>query len=237
MYEVDIAIERNAQTIKHLQPIAEEMNKLKSAEEKAGQPIGRLQYKLKPRALNSVHIGAIARIYGDSGDEVIQHLIRNPLMVVPLIYQRMVEKDKEWRKAREELMKGWKEEIKKHHRMSLDGQLYFYKTKLMKSLADESLIEVWRFLSLIVGNDARSLTLLHLILLGSTIHRSVREQSNRCQWTFNSFSFTNYPIRRCQYINHISHLPYTPVGTLRISTIFYHLPSPRIHIIAFGITF
>ncbi|KAL7510268.1 hypothetical protein ACHAXN_007213 [Cyclotella atomus] len=141
MYEVDIAIERNSQTLKHLQPIAEEMIKLKSAEEKAGQPIGRLQYKLKPRTLNSIHIGAIARIYGDSGDEVIQHLIRNPLMVVPLIYHRMVEKDKEWRNAREVLVKEWKEELKAHFAGSLDIKDYSYKVDFEKSVSDKSLIE------------------------------------------------------------------------------------------------
>jgi paired amphipathic helix protein Sin3a len=142
MYEVDMAIERNAQTLKHLQPMAEEMTKLKDAEEKAGQPIGRIQYKLKPRSLNSIHIGAIGRVYGDSGDEVIQHLLINPLMVVPIVYQRMKEKDVEWRKTKEELMKEWKEEMKTNHGRSLDVKSHFYKNELEKCLADESLIEV-----------------------------------------------------------------------------------------------
>jgi len=142
MYEVDIAIERNAQTLKVLQPIAEEMTKLKDMEEKAGQPIGRLQYKLKPRSLNSVHIGAIARIYGDQGDEVIQHLLRNPFMVLPILYERMMAKGEEWKKAKEELMKEWKAEIKQHHDGSLDVQSYFYKVALEKSLTDDILMEV-----------------------------------------------------------------------------------------------
>ena len=145
MYEVDIAIERNARTMKVLQPIAEEMTKLKEAEEKAGQPIGRLQYYLKPKALNSIHIGAIARIYGDSGDEVVQHLAENPFAVVPIVFKRMQEKDKEWRSEKTKLMKEWKKEIFLHFRGSLDVKSDMYKLELENNIADDSLREVRRF--------------------------------------------------------------------------------------------
>lgn len=142
MFEVDIAIERNAQTLKVLTPIAEEMKKLKDAEEKSGQPIGRLQYHLKPNSLNSIHIGAIARIYGDSGDEIIQHLLSNPLMVLPIVYERMLEKDREWRKAKVTLMQGWKKEIMQHCHNCLDVKSYFYMAELGKNVSDENFIEV-----------------------------------------------------------------------------------------------
>lgn len=142
MYEVDIAIERNARTMKLLQPIAEEMTKLKEAEEKAGQPIGRLQYNLKPKALNSIHIGAIARIYGDSGDEVIQHLVETPFAVVPIVFKRMQEKDKEWRSEKKKLVDEWKKEMALHFRGSLDVKFDLYKLELENNVADDSLMQV-----------------------------------------------------------------------------------------------
>jgi paired amphipathic helix protein Sin3a len=107
-FEVDMAIERNAHAMRQIEPIAEEVKNLRDRDEKDGMPIGRLQYKLKSRSLNSIHINAIGRIYGDSGDEVIEHLARNPLAVLPIVYQRLRQKDQEWRKQRSELLAKWK---------------------------------------------------------------------------------------------------------------------------------
>lgn len=108
MYEVDMAIECNASAMRVLEPVAEEATRLREQEEKDGQPIGRLQYKLRNKALNSIQIGAIARIYGESGEEVLQHLLRNPLVVVPIVFKRLKEKNEEWRKAKKEMNKEWK---------------------------------------------------------------------------------------------------------------------------------
>lgn len=72
MHEVDMAIERNASAMRILEPVAEEATRLREQEEKDGQPIGRLQYQMRHRSLNSIHIGAIARVYGESGEEVLQ---------------------------------------------------------------------------------------------------------------------------------------------------------------------
>lgn len=106
-FEVDMAIERNAQTMRVLEPYAEEAHQLREQEERDGQPIGRLQYSLKEKTLNTVHINSIGRLYGEGGDEVLQHLVRNPIVVLPLVYQRLKQKDAEWRKAKEELTKKW----------------------------------------------------------------------------------------------------------------------------------
>jgi len=99
-FELDMAIARNAEAMRLMEPIAEETQKLREMEEKDGQPIGRLQYKLKQFALKSCHVNAIARVYGDRGDEVLQHLIRNPLVVTSIVYGRLKQKDLEWRKMK-----------------------------------------------------------------------------------------------------------------------------------------
>ena len=124
-FEVDMAIERNALAMRKTEPIAEEVQMLREGEEKDGQPIGRLQYKLNARTLNSIQINSIGRIYGDNGDEVIQYLVRNPLAVLPIIYQRLRQKDLEWRKQKSELMPRWKAGTESNYEGSLDHKCYF----------------------------------------------------------------------------------------------------------------
>lgn len=142
MYEVDMAIERNASAMRVLEPVAEEATRLREQEENDGQPIGRLQYKLRTRALNSIHIGAIARVYGDSGEEVLQHLLRNPLVVVPIVFNRLREKNEEWRKIKKEMNKVWKKEINGNFAGSLDVKSFVYKREIEKSFDSERLLEV-----------------------------------------------------------------------------------------------
>ncbi|KAL7466481.1 hypothetical protein ACHAXS_006776 [Conticribra weissflogii] len=140
MYEVDMAIERNSCAMRQLEPISEEATRLRQQEEKDGQPIGRLQYSLPPRTLNSIHIGAIARVYGEAGDEVIQHLMANALVVVPIVFQRLKEKDAEWRKVKSELDKEWKALLSENVEGSLDVQCHFYKRELEKSFTADRLL-------------------------------------------------------------------------------------------------
>jgi histone deacetylase complex regulatory component SIN3 len=137
--EVDMAIERNALAMRQIEPIAEEVTMLRENEEKDGQPIGRLQYKLNTRTLNSIQINAVGRIYGDNGDEVIGHLSRNPLAVLPIVYQRLRQKDQEWRKQKSELMTKWKAGCEANYEGSMDFQCYFKRRDLERSLTAEQL--------------------------------------------------------------------------------------------------
>mmetsp|Transcript_54447 Transcript_54447/g.157450 ORF Transcript_54447/g.157450 Transcript_54447/m.157450 type:complete len:1191 (-) Transcript_54447:32-3604(-) len=140
-FEVDMAIERNALAMRQIEPIAEEVTMLREIEEKDGQPIGRLQYKLKPKTLNSIQINAIGRIYGEKGDEVIEHLTRNPLATVPIIYQRLRQKDQEWRKQKSELLAKWRALTEANYEGSKDFLCYPLKQKLERSLSDDRLLE------------------------------------------------------------------------------------------------
>lgn len=140
-FEVDMAIERNALAMRQIEPIAEEVAMLRETEEKDGQPIGRLQYKLKPKSLNSIQINAIGRIYGDKGDEVIEHLARNPLATVPIIYQRLRQKDQEWRKQKSELLSKWRALTEANYEGSRDFMCYPLRREIEKSLSDDRLLE------------------------------------------------------------------------------------------------
>ena len=141
MHEVDMAIERNASVMRALEPVADEATQLSEQEENDGQPIGRLQYKLRSRALNSIHIGAIARIYGESGEEVLQHLLRNPLVVAPIVFNRLKEKNEEWRKAKTEMNKEWRKTIAEHIGGILDAKTFSYKREIEKVFSKDRLVD------------------------------------------------------------------------------------------------
>lgn len=141
MHEVDMAIERNASVMRALEPVAEEATQLREQEENDEQPIGRLQYKLRSRALNSIHIGAIARIYGESGEEVLQHLLCNPLVVAPIVFNRLKEKNEEWRKVKTEMNKEWKKTIAEHIGGILDAKTFSYKREIEKVFSKDRLVE------------------------------------------------------------------------------------------------
>lgn len=163
IHEVDMAIERNASAMRVLEPVAEEAKRLREQEEDDGQPIGRLQYKLRNRALNSIHIGAIARIYGDSGEEVLQHLLRNPLVVVPIVYNRLKEKNDEWRKVKKEMRKEWKSVMSENFAGSLDAKSV-YKREIEQCHAAERLIEVCPSRIVFIAMSTKSFVLtLHFV--------------------------------------------------------------------------
>jgi paired amphipathic helix protein Sin3a len=141
-YEVDMAIERNGKAMSDVEPISQEISRLKDQEEKDGQPIGRMQYKLRPRQLKSFHIGAIGRLYGDHGDEVVQQLLRNPIAVLPIVYQRLRDKDSEWRKIKGESMKRWALINEENYLGSLDALSFENKRMLGRLFDEKHLIKV-----------------------------------------------------------------------------------------------
>ena len=138
-YEVDMAIERNANAMRQVEPMAEEVTQLRECEEKDGQPIGRMHYKLRSRQLNCAQVNAIARLYGDSGDEVLQHLMRNPVAVLPIVYQRLSQKDAEWRKVKLDMSKKWNAVYESNYEGCMDATCFEYKKDLEKSFDERHL--------------------------------------------------------------------------------------------------
>ncbi|CAF4580200.1 unnamed protein product, partial [Rotaria magnacalcarata] len=52
---------------------------------------------------------AIQRIYGDRATEIIDGLKRNPRVAVPIVLKRLKAKDEEWREAKKNFERFWKE--------------------------------------------------------------------------------------------------------------------------------
>ena len=140
-FELDMAIERNAHALRRMEPFAKEAQAFREQEEKDGQPIGRLRYQLHRSSLNTIHINAIGRIYGDRGDEILQHLLQNPLIVLPIVYQRLKQKDTEWRNARTELLDRWSAIVEASYEGCLDTLCYFNRKALEKSFSSSRLLE------------------------------------------------------------------------------------------------
>ena len=123
-FEIDMVLDANASTIRVLEPLVEEVGLLAVAEvmtgslgataassnpKNTGLGGSRYQYKFDPRTLSIIHTNAICRVYGDHAQEILHLLKKNPTKTIPVVYKRLVQKDREFRAARNHLNKRWKE--------------------------------------------------------------------------------------------------------------------------------
>lgn len=94
-HEYDFYIEAMAKTISTLEPIHSKITQLSEAE--------RVGYKLKPNwngQLKSVHQILLKKIYGrEAGLEVVQALQESPVLAIPVVLQRLKQKEEEWKRA------------------------------------------------------------------------------------------------------------------------------------------
>ena len=93
-----------------------------------------------PRTLSIIHTNAICRIYGDQGQEMLSLLHKNPTKAIPVIYGRLVQKDKEFRAAREHLNKRWKELAEHNYQKSLDHRSFYFRQSDKKLTGTRALV-------------------------------------------------------------------------------------------------
>ncbi len=81
-----------------------------------------------------LHVRSIERIYGNKGPDVVEKLFNNPVVAIPVILKRLKQKDNEWRNARREWNKIWREVIcQRLHLISLSfNKIRTYKGKREK---------------------------------------------------------------------------------------------------------
>ena len=87
----------------------------------------------------TVHIKAIQRVYGDKAKDFIDGLKRNPSVAVPLVLKRLKAKDEEWREAKKNSEKIWREQIERNYLKSLDHCDASFKQNDQKHLKAKSL--------------------------------------------------------------------------------------------------
>lgn len=129
-FEIDMVIDSNAATLQRLLPIAEEIALLAQSTEAEGGLAGkRFQYSFDDqRILGVIHRNTIARIYGDSGQEMLDLLVKNPAVAVPLVVERLRQKDTEWRAVRDRLNGHWRELAEQNYYKSLDHRGLTWRT-------------------------------------------------------------------------------------------------------------
>lgn len=166
-FEIDMVIDSNMSTIRVLEPLAEELETLKIVEtasnvapasatvsnvaggnngtNNSGNATGgiiapRFSFQLEKRHLSTVHLNAIARIYGEHGEEILELMRRNPAGTIPVVLKRLKQKDLEWRKARCELNKHWKDIVEKNHYRSFDHRSFYFRQQDKKYLSTRQLV-------------------------------------------------------------------------------------------------
>lgn len=151
-FEIDMAIDCNTATLHRLEPIAEEIAQLARADvlpTDLGLEVGtdgrglggkRFQYTFDRAVLGVIHRNSIARIYGDSGKEMLDLLEKNPTVAVPLVLSRLRQKQNEWIKVRARLNRHWKELADQNYFKSLDHRSLTWRTVDKRSISARTLV-------------------------------------------------------------------------------------------------
>ena len=145
-FELDMLIETNASTMRVLEQMLEEADKARG---------GSATHKLNLSLLRAVHLKAIQRVYGDHGAEMVDHLKRAPRIALQVVLPRLKAKDDEWRKARRDMNKIWRDVYKDNYYKSLDHRSFYFKQVDKKSLHPKHFL--WEMRTQTVLADAKDL--------------------------------------------------------------------------------
>uniref|UniRef100_M4BX15 Histone deacetylase interacting domain-containing protein n=1 Tax=Hyaloperonospora arabidopsidis (strain Emoy2) TaxID=559515 RepID=M4BX15_HYAAE len=140
-FEIDMVIETNASTISVLEPLANEIEVLKRSEESSGEEGQLWNYVVEKGTFRVTHLNAITRIYGESGTQILELLRQYPAGAIPVILKRLKQKDEEWRRAREDLNRQWKEVNEKNYHKSLDHSSFYFKQKDKKQTSMKTMMQ------------------------------------------------------------------------------------------------
>lgn len=100
----------------------------------------RFSLQLEKRHLSTIHLNSIARIYGEHGEEILELLRRNPAGTIPVVLKRLKQKDLEWRKARAEANKAWRETVERNHARSFDHRSFYFRQQDKKYMSTRQLV-------------------------------------------------------------------------------------------------
>ena len=153
-FEIDMVIDSNVATLHRLEPIAEEIAQLaqeelvipdngsapKPASENAGMGGKRYRYVFDKKILGVIHRNSIARLYGESGQEMLDLMVKNPTVAIPVVVERLRQKDKEWRIVRERLNRQWKDLVEHNYYKSLDHRSLTWRTTDKRAISTRTLV-------------------------------------------------------------------------------------------------
>ncbi|PFH48078.1 hypothetical protein AMATHDRAFT_150621 [Amanita thiersii Skay4041] len=135
-HEYDFHIEAITRTIAMLEPISNKIAQL--------GPEDRTNFKLKPNlggVLKSIHQRIIKKIYGrEAGLEVVQAMQDTPVLAIPVVLQRLKQKEEEWKRAQREWNKVWREADARNYLKSLDHQAITFKSTDKRNMATKAFV-------------------------------------------------------------------------------------------------
>ena len=135
-HEYDFHIEAIVRTITMLEPINNKIAQLNLEE--------RGNFKLKPNlggSGKSIHQRVIKKIYGrEAGMDVIQAMQETPALAIPVVLQRLKQKEEEWKRAQREWNKVWREVDARNYTKSLDHQGISFKAADKKAITTKAFV-------------------------------------------------------------------------------------------------
>ncbi|KAL5498737.1 hypothetical protein ACEPAH_2092 [Sanghuangporus vaninii] len=135
-HEYDFHIEAISRTIVALEPFYLKIVQL-SPEERATS-----KQKLPLSGVNkAIHQRIIKKIYGrEAGLEVIQAMHDSPAIAIPIVFERLKQKEQEWKRAQREWNKVWREIEKRNYQKSLDHQGVNFKMSDKKAITAKTFL-------------------------------------------------------------------------------------------------
>jgi len=98
------------------------------------------QYTLDGRVLGVIHKHAIKRIYGEDGKEMLDLCFKNPAVALPIVVNRLRQKDEEWRAARDELNRKWKDLAEYNYYKSVDHRSITWRTTDKRATSTRTIV-------------------------------------------------------------------------------------------------
>ena len=154
-FEIDMCIDSNATTLQRLTKIYDELQFLSEHEllltkgslitkslvlDGAGMGGKIYQYTLDGRVLGVIHKLAIKRIYGDDGNEMLDLCFKNPAVALPIVVNRLRQKDEEFRAARVVLNRKWKDLGEHNYFKSVDHRSITWRTTDKRATSTRTMV-------------------------------------------------------------------------------------------------
>ncbi|XP_024381894.1 paired amphipathic helix protein Sin3-like 3 isoform X2 [Physcomitrium patens] len=89
---------------------------------------------------SAMSLRCIERIYGDHGLDMLEAVRKNTSRAMPLIHSRLVQKEEEWTRCREEMNKVWSEVYTKNCYKALDHRSFYFRSQDKKALSTKVLL-------------------------------------------------------------------------------------------------
>ena len=90
--------------------------------------------------LSAINLRCIERIYGDHGLDVLELLRKSTSRAMPVIHSRLVQKEEEWTRCREDMNKVWSEVYAKNVYKALDHRSFYFRQQDKKALSTKGLL-------------------------------------------------------------------------------------------------